>query len=377
MSSATLYAAISYPSGHSMAHWALRLRERADGQVNDTIYQAAGSSGSLALDVREGVDPQSSLRFKERVLVSELDDKASRTAHVQRDPDLGFDNPEDATMAKTKVAKTLKPISNSFPSSTAYLPFVHGGSFWHGQYSWTNIVVFGDSYSMCTDPEDKGEDETWAHHLVRQMMQLPSSVTVRNFAVRGATVEEDLSDQISRYFVNFPRLRPGSSDNALDAAGTLYVFYLGINDCGRSSSDELQPIVESMFDAVHKLYVKAGARNFLFIDIPPIDRSPGAIDTACCDDMQECVDTWNAVLRDQADEFASGSALATVLVFSSHKVLTDVLDNPLEYEFTDDDVNGEGEIWQDELHLASAVHAILAERLLAALTTSSDMQATQ
>ena len=49
---------------------------------------------------------------------------------------------------------------------------------------------------------------------------------------------------------------------------------MGINDCGSTDADELEPIVESVFDAVHDLYVKAGARNFVLVDVPPIDRSP-------------------------------------------------------------------------------------------------------
>ena len=53
------------------------------------------------------------------------------------------------------------------------------------------------------------------------------------------------------------------------------VLSLGINDCGRTSSDELEPIVEAIFDTLHDLYVKVGARNFVLIDVPPINRSPG------------------------------------------------------------------------------------------------------
>ena len=53
------------------------------------------------------------------------------------------------------------------------------------------------------------------------------------------------------------------------------VVALGINDCGRTPSDELEPIVEGIFDTLHDLYVKFGARNFVLIDVLPIDRSPG------------------------------------------------------------------------------------------------------
>lgn len=52
------------------------------------------------------------------------------------------------------------------------------------------------------------------------------------------------------------------------------VIFLGINDCGTSECDELDSVVEMIFDALHDLYVKVGARNFILIDVPPIDRSP-------------------------------------------------------------------------------------------------------
>lgn len=53
------------------------------------------------------------------------------------------------------------------------------------------------------------------------------------------------------------------------------VIFIGINDCGTAdSADELEPIVETVFDTVHDLYIKAKARHFVLIDVPPIDRSP-------------------------------------------------------------------------------------------------------
>jgi phospholipase/lecithinase/hemolysin len=49
-------------------------------------------------------------------------------------------------------------------------------------------------------------------------------------------------------------------------------------------------------------------------------------------------------------------------------VVTDILDNPDEYGFQDDDVMEEGgAIWQDELHMTTEVHEILAETLEEAL----------
>lgn len=53
------------------------------------------------------------------------------------------------------------------------------------------------------------------------------------------------------------------------------VIFLGINDCGTADlTDDLEAVVGAVFDAVHNLYIKAKARHFVLIDVPPIDRSP-------------------------------------------------------------------------------------------------------
>jgi hypothetical protein len=53
------------------------------------------------------------------------------------------------------------------------------------------------------------------------------------------------------------------------------VLAFGINDCGTTFEDELEPIVDQVLHAVHKLYVESGARNFLLFDVPPLERCPG------------------------------------------------------------------------------------------------------
>ena len=84
--------------------------------------------------------------------------------------------------------------------------------------------------------------------------------------------------------------------------------------------------------------------------------------------IQDRIITWNSALQAQTAEFGSSSAEATVLLFSPHRVLTDVLDDPLEYDFSEGDPSDEGgRIWADDLHLTSEVHDLLAERLLAAV----------
>lgn len=177
--------------------------------------------------------------------------------------------------------------------------------------------------------------------------------------------------------------------NTTTGLTAVIVFYLGINDCGRTLSDDLEPIAEAIFDVLHDLYTKFFARNFVLIDVPPIDRSPGgmvnsnvsapvraaymalAVESDSADDIKERVHAWNELLRSQANDFAKENNMATVFIFSSHHLLTEVLDDPLDFDFTEDDPETEGAgIWADDLHLTSAVHSIFAERLLDSLIDS-------
>lgn len=156
----------------------------------------------------------------------------------------------------------------------------------------------------------------------------------------------------------------------------------------RTESDELEEIVQALFDVLDDLYVKAGARNFLLINAPPQDRSPGGenlhipllsfceshstlLDGAASElssDISERFQTWNELLRSHAEDYASETTDASVFLFSSHSVASAFLDDPLDFGFDEDDATTEGgAIWLDELHFTSEVHAIIAQRLEEAL----------
>lgn len=135
--------------------------------------------------------------------------------------------------------------------------------------------------------------------------------------------------------------------------------------------------------AEHDLYIKAGARNFVLVDVPPIGRSPGGLDLilSCSyqvtgplcspdssDEIQDHVGTWNDLqVRPRVSESSMSSPQATVFVFSSHKVLTNVLDDPLECDLGENDPDEGGAIWEDDLHLKPVIHAILADRFFSSL----------
>ncbi|KAJ7470725.1 hypothetical protein FB451DRAFT_350182 [Mycena latifolia] len=186
--------------------------------------------------------------------------------------------------------------------------------------------------------------------------------TVHNFAFPGATAEDDLNDQLTRFLDLFKR-PDAKSPPPLDPEKSTYLLWLGINDCGRTAVDDLEPIVESIIDAVHVLYTRASARNFVIFQVPPINRSPSVTDSA--EEVDQRITIWNDLLRAQVLEFANNTKNANVSLFSAHEVLSEILDDPSQFDFSVNDPTDEGgAIWKDDLHLAPAVHAILAKRLL-------------
>ncbi|KAH9919903.1 uncharacterized protein B0H18DRAFT_1096021 [Fomitopsis serialis] len=240
-----------------------------------------------------------------------------------------------------------------------YVPIVCAGSHWCDRSALENVVVFGDSYSKSDD------GRTWVGHLGKRLQRRDTPIRIHNFAFPSATAEYDLSTQFSSFFdLCPPKTDIYSGIPTLDPEKTVYC----INDCGNPDSDDLASILETIFDGVHDLYIKAGARNFVLIDVPPTDRSPQANDCETSDEIEERVRTWNDALLAQTTEFGASTEQATTLLFSSHRVLTEVLDDPCEFDFTEDDATAEGGgIWTDGLHLSTHVHDILAERLMASV----------
>lgn len=92
--------------------------------------------------------------------------------------------------------------------------------------------------------------------------------------------------------------------------------------------------------------------------------------------MIERTATWNESLQRRVEEFAAETPRASVFLFSANAVLSAVLDDPEEYDFTFEDVEMEGgAIWEDELHPTSEVHSVLADRLLRALLRQDNINA--
>ena len=244
------------------------------------------------------------------------------------------------------------------------------------------------------------------HYLSRRCKSNP----IRNFAVRGANAEKGLKDEIEAFFGEFPAIK--TQEDRVEARSrapentycpslvrslfshvaavklrSYLVIFIGIQNV-LTDSDDVADIFKKLFAEITKLYVKAGARNFVIIDVPPIDRSPqGKSDsihflqvtidrrkvtyTLSSESVADRVEEWNFFLQNKVLNFAEAYTQATVFLFSSHRVLKEILEDPERFGFDADDPDTKrGRIWRDKLHLTSEIHDLLAERLYAALFPS-------
>ena len=153
-----------------------------------------------------------------------------------------------------------------------------------------------------------------------------------------------------------------------------------------SLKEDIPSIIGYLITQAEAVY-ETGARNFLFIDLPPIDRSPaGQLPLTLLifsplillpvvlnwggpsSNAHEKYLTWNNSLAVQLEEFKAAFPLSKVFTFSSHDTFTRILDDPSSYGMAKEDVAiiG-GEVWVDHLHPTSAVHVVLARELEAFL----------
>ncbi|PPR03635.1 hypothetical protein CVT24_007751 [Panaeolus cyanescens] len=125
----------------------------------------------------------------------------------------------------------------------------------------------------------------------------------------------------------------------------------------RSIGDPLQAMT-SLFNQQQKLFNK-GARNFLFIDVPPIHLTPAVPNRPSA--MNSClnrVNSWNAALRDALHDFCSSHEDA---LFSANRVFNNLLDNPDKFGFAAEPE--QSDIWVDHIHPTSKVHDVVARSI--------------
>jgi phospholipase/lecithinase/hemolysin len=146
-----------------------------------------------------------------------------------------------------------------------------------------------------------------------------------------ATTVLSLKDQVEKEFI------PGYTGSAAKAKWTgdnsIFAIWIGVNDIGNSyykdGTDELNTKIFAVYSGlVDKIYA-AGGRNFVLLNVPPLDRTPlivpqgdWAVTTSKAD-----VAAWNQKLVDFAASLKTKNN-TNVWVYDSNKSFGEVIDNP-------------------------------------------------
>jgi len=140
----------------------------------------------------------------------------------------------------------------------------------------------------------------------------------------------DQVGQFDEFFASHPAEAPWQSDS------TLFAIMIGINDVGNSwdwtnvtQSGFHKVLLNRYFEMVENLF-QNGARSFLFINVPPIDRAPLFIEQGAANaaKVKASLADYNSQFKTYIDVFkATHHELDQVVLFDSNKLFDTLLDN--------------------------------------------------
>ncbi|KAJ7903485.1 hypothetical protein B0H14DRAFT_2665039 [Mycena olivaceomarginata] len=263
-------------------------------------------------------------------------------------------------------------MASAFPSSV-----ISKTPSWKGFDALKFLVIFGDSYSdvgynyldssLPSDDEALGtytepDEPNWVGHLITNYPPT-NQLLVYDYAQGGARVAQ-VKNQIQVMFKlqisQKPAWAPWTAENAL------FITWVGINDAAWSSENE--GTVKVLFEAQETLY-NSGARNFLFVNIPAIDRAPAK-------GYEQNYFNWNTELKKAAALFAAAHPDITVMIYSAWDTFNALFDNPVAHGFSAEDVGKAGtSAWVDFLHPTSMVHDFVARDVSAFLSMQAPFDA--
>ncbi|KAJ7740135.1 hypothetical protein B0H16DRAFT_1676394 [Mycena metata] len=265
-------------------------------------------------------------------------------------------------------------MTSQFPST-----IVNNGPSWQGFNKLTFLVVFGASYcdvgySHRDHPVPSADEPlgikfpgvtfaeagqpNWVGHLVKEFAASNKSASplVYNYAYGGSRVH-DVRFQIQDVFVPHIGRRPDGAQ--WKAENTLFITWVGINDAAWGSDHGHN--LEKFFEAQQTLY-DCGARNFMFVNVPPIDRAPAK-------GKKPNYIAWNVELQNASSNFANTHPDAMVLIYSAYDTFNAILDDPVAYGFAPEDAaKAGGPMWVDHLHPSSKVHGFVARDMMSFLS---------
>ena len=235
-------------------------------------------------------------------------------------------------------------------------PATKSHSHWPGWKQIETLFIFGDSYSSTEFNLGRGQPNpsnplgnppypgttssngpNWVDLITTTWNE--SYVETYNFAAGGATVDSDLVEPFLPTVISMKQqiedqyLPNYGSSSIWEPETALFGIWIGINDVGNSFAAKNETLNSAIFtvysDLVDKLYV-SGARNFLFLNVPPLERTPRTVDEGPESQTAEKTDIadFNSRLNKLVINLTSTYFDATAVRFDAHALFAQVLDDP-------------------------------------------------
>jgi len=144
------------------------------------------------------------------------------------------------------------------------------------------------------------------------------------------SVSEQILDEFFPTYASSPSIAPWTSGD------TLFAIFIGINDVGNSYGDglpettTLNGLIFDVYSGLVQTLYNTGARNFLFLNVPPVDRSPLTKAQGAAAVAEETADlaAFNAGIADMAATLKKNHTDTNVFTYDTNSLWNQVLDNP-------------------------------------------------
>ncbi|KAA1469878.1 hypothetical protein DENSPDRAFT_835557 [Dentipellis sp. KUC8613] len=292
------------------------------------------------------------------------------------------------------------PTSKGFDWNDVKYVYAFGDSysFVQGTAGLANFSFIGDAFDFSFSqtellkneiiPKNTSSDgSNWLEFLTGCFEGRPSDChphQLWDFSFAGADIDKsllplhhnftvDLVGQVQQWAQYASSVLPRTP-----ASATLTAWWIGINDTGDVLGHNITDFaafwreeMASYFGAVELAYAHGLRGAYLFVNVPPEDRSPNNLGKSSAPAIAARIEEYNAALAAHVEDFAQSHPDMNVMTFDAHTWFNDILDNAQSYGFHNTtgfcECRDPSYFWYNVGHPTEHVHRLLAQAIEAQL----------
>lgn len=177
-----------------------------------------------------------------------------------------------------------------------------------------------------------------------------TKIKTYNLAYGGATVDSalvapyqptvlSLKNQVQDQFLPIYGKKPSTAP--WKDSDSLFAFWIGINDVGNSwwltNATALYDQIFAVYDGLLESIYATGARNFLFLSVPPVNLAPLTLANGdyAIENEGKMIELWNTKLVNLTTQFSKRhDGKPNIFHHDTHGLFTKVINDPKSYEQT-------------------------------------------